>query len=136
MYPTSIFHFSDSSLYNLVLSNTVIIVYKLTYHSDITECAFSPILCYVNVHFGYKTSDASNLPVTADRGEINGNRLLAYVAYVYTVLVFLLFHVCRVISRKHCQFINFPVHFFCEEKAALSVLLVCCQQEICPLSYS
>lgn len=48
MSSTSIFHSSDSSLYNLVLNNTVIIVYKLMYLSDITECASSPILCCFN----------------------------------------------------------------------------------------
>lgn len=52
--------FSDSSLYNLVLNNTVIIVYKLMYLSDITECALSPILCYLNVHLAMKLQ----MPVT------------------------------------------------------------------------
>lgn len=51
------FHISDSSLYNSVLNNTVIIVYKLMYHSDITK---SPMFCYINAYFGYKTSNASN----------------------------------------------------------------------------
>lgn len=79
--PTSIFHISDSSLYNLVLDNTVIIVDKLVYHSDGTP---SPIFCYINAYFGYKTSNASNSLLT----EENKNGVLAYVVYIYTVSMF------------------------------------------------
>lgn len=61
---TSICH--SSSLYNLVLNNTVIIIYKLMFLSVNTDCASSPILCYLNVHFGYKTSDASN-PILTEK---------------------------------------------------------------------
>lgn len=66
MKPTSMFHISDSSLYNLVLNNTVIIVYKLVYHSDVTK---SPIFCYLTAYFGYKTSNASNPLLTEKKKE-------------------------------------------------------------------
>lgn len=69
-----------------MLNNTVIIKYKLTYHSQITECAASPILPYINAQFGYKMPDSSY----HDQGEINGNGLLAHVNIhrisVFTIL--------------------------------------------------
>lgn len=88
-------HFSDSSLYNLVLNNTVIIVYKLMISS--------PILCYLNAQFGYETSDASNsIPPEEKQMDYflckNANGLLVYGVYIYTVSVLL--YVCRLISRK------------------------------------
>lgn len=48
----SIFHFTDSSLYNLVLNNTVIIVYKLIN----LVISLNPLL--LNVQFRYETSYA------------------------------------------------------------------------------
>lgn len=76
------------------------------YLSDITECASGPILCYLNVRFGYETSDASNPILTEENHWTdffvckNANGLLVYVVYIYTVSMFLLFYVCRLISRK------------------------------------
>lgn len=100
--PTSIFHISDSSLYNLVLDNTVIIVDKLVYHSDGTP---SPIFCYINAYFGYKTSNASNSLLT----EENKNGVLAYVVYIYTMSMFFLqVYVCRLISGKMIALSLYP----------------------------
>lgn len=37
------------------------------YLNDITVNASSPILCYLNAHFGYETSDASNPTLTEEK---------------------------------------------------------------------
>lgn len=98
--PTSIFHISDSSLYNLVLDNTVIIVDKLVYHSDGTP---SPIFCYINAYFGYKTSNVSNSLLT----EENKNGVLAYVVYIYTMSMFFFTSLCMQVNlRKNDSFIT------------------------------
>lgn len=81
---------------------TLIIVDKLVYHSDGTP---SPIFCYINAYFGYKTSNASNSLLT----EENKNGVLAYVVYIYTMSMFFLqVYVCRLISGKMIALSLYP----------------------------
>lgn len=119
----------SSSLYNLVLNNTVIIIYKLMFLSVNTDCASSPILCYHNVHFGYKTLDASNPILTEKKNHWtdiffvckNANGLLVYAVYIYTVSMFLLFLCMQVNLKKNHSFLTIQV-IFCEKKAGTSSL--------------
>ncbi len=126
MYPTSIFHSSDGSLYNLVLNNTVNIVYKFMYFNVTTECASSPILCYLVFMLAIK----HQMPVIQywqrknHRTAFfcvckNANGLLVYAVYIYTVSMFLLFYVCRLISRKIISFITVQVIFWEKRQATL-----------------
>lgn len=93
--------------------------------SDITECASGSILCYLNVHFGYERSDVGNLKLKITGLTFfvckNGNGLLVYVVFIYTVLMFFTI-LCMQVNLKKKK--NIDVQFILCEKNASHFLSV------------